>query len=99
MDSFDNSVLYLIRNALAVAAVAVLALGGCASNMSSGMTDDGSSASNVPSYAPGTYEPPYQVGAPPEEKEQPATQEGGTEQKYEYRGGRDPLTGRAKTQM
>ena len=97
MDAFDRSIIFLSRRALVVAAVAALALGGCASTMSSGTPDD--SASIAPGYAPGTYEPPYQVGAQRDEEEQPAAQEWSAEQKYEYRGGRDPVTGRAKTQM
>jgi hypothetical protein len=67
--------------------------------MSSGTPDDAYRASIAPSYAPGTYEPPYQVGAQRDEEQQPAAQEWEAEQKYEYRGGRDPVTGRARTQM
>jgi hypothetical protein len=67
--------------------------------MYSDTPNDAPSASIAPSYAPETYEPPYQVGARREEEEQPAAQEWTAEQKYEYRGGRDPVTGRAKTQM
>jgi hypothetical protein len=90
----------LSRCALVVAAVAALALGGCASTMlSSGTPDAAYRASIAPSYAPGTYEPPYQVGAQRDEEQQPAAQEWVAEQKYEYRGGRDPVTGRARTQM
>jgi uncharacterized protein YceK len=99
MDAFDKPMNTLSRYALVVAAVAALALGGCASTMSSGTPDDAYSASIAPSYAPGTYEPPYQVGAQRDEEEQPAAQEWTAEQKYEYRGGRDPVTGRARTQM
>ena len=99
MDAFDKPMLHLHRGALVVAAVATLALGGCASTMSSGTPGDTNSASMAPGYAPRTYEPPYQVGAQRDEEEQPAAQEWSAEQKYEYRGGRDPVTGRAKTQM
>ena len=99
MDAFDKSMICLRRASLVVAAVAALVLGGCASTMSSGTPDDASSASIAPSYAPGTYEPPYQVGAQRDEEEQPASQEWAAEPNYEYRGGRDPITGRAKTQM
>jgi hypothetical protein len=99
MDAFDKSMIHLRGRALIVATVAALALGGCASTMSSGTPDDAYRASISPSYAPGTYEPPYQVGAQRDEEKQPAAQEWAAEQKYEYRGGRDPLTGRAKTQM
>jgi outer membrane biogenesis lipoprotein LolB len=99
MDAIDKSMIILRRGALVVAAVAALALGGCASTMSSGTPDDAYSASIAPSHAPGTYEAPYQVGAQRDEEEQPAAQEWTAEQKYEYRGGRDPVTGRARTQM
>jgi outer membrane biogenesis lipoprotein LolB len=99
MDAIDKSMIILRRGALVVAAVAALALGGCASTMSSGTPDDAYSASIAPSHAPGTYEAPYQVGAQPDDEGQPAAQEWTAEQKYEYRGGRDPITGRAKTQM
>jgi hypothetical protein len=99
MDAIDKSTIALRCRALVAAAVAALALGGCASTMYSGTPDDASSASIAPNYAPGTYEAPYQVGAQREEEERPAAQEWTAEQKYEYRGGRDPVTGRAKTQM
>ncbi|MTD94519.1 hypothetical protein GIW81_09270 [Hyphomicrobium sp. xq] len=99
MDAFDKSMIHLRGGALVVAAFAALALGGCASTMSSGTPDDAYSASIAPSYAPGTYDPPYQVGAQRDEEEQPAAQAWAAEQKFEYRGGRDPVTGRAKTQM
>jgi hypothetical protein len=99
MDAFDNSAIHSRAFALVVAAVAAMALGGCASTMSSGTPDDVSGASIAPSYAPGTYEPPYQVGAQRGEEMPPAAQERAAEQKYEYRGGRDPVTGRAKTQI
>lgn len=99
MDAFDNSAIHSRAFALVVAAVAAMALGGCASTMSSGTPDDVSGASIAPSYAPGTYEPPYQVGARRDEEASPAAQEWTVEQRFEYRGGRDPVTGRAKTQM
>ncbi len=99
MDAFDKSMIHLRHGALVMAAVAALALGGCASTMSSGTPDDAYGASVAPSYAPETYEPPYQVGAQRDEEEQPAAQASAAEQKYEYRGGRDPVTGRAKTRM
>ena len=82
MDGFDNYTIRFNACALVVAAIATLALGGCASTMSSGMPDDA-----------------YKVGAQRDEEEQPAAQAWTAEQKYEYRGGRDPITGRAKTQM
>ena len=95
MDAFDKAMFHSRCGALVVAAIAALALGGCASTMSSATPDDAYSAS----VAPRTYEPPYQVGAQRDEEEQPAAQEWAAEQNYEYRGGRDPVTGRAKTQM
>jgi hypothetical protein len=100
MDRLDNSTNILISCVLVVVVACTLALGGCASTMSSGTPDDAYGASIAPSYAPGTYEPPYQVGAQRDEEEQPESAQAWTaEQKYEYRGGRDPVTGRAKTQM
>ena len=96
MDGIDNSTNILISLAMVVAVAATLALGGCASTMSSGTPDDAYSAS----IAPNNYERPYQVGAQRDEEEQPESAQAWTaEQKYEYRGGRDPVTGRAKTQM
>jgi hypothetical protein len=78
----------------------VLALGGCQSPMYAGSPDDG--ASLAPIYAPGTYEPPYDqrsnVGRGAEEKPSQSDVSAPAEA-YEYRGGRDPVTGRAKTQM
>jgi hypothetical protein len=94
MDAVDKSTNILITLAMVVAVAGTLALGGCASTMSSGTPDDVYGAAIVPSYAP-----PYQVGAQGEEEEQPAPQVWTAEQKYEYRGGRDPVTGRAKTQL
>jgi hypothetical protein len=100
MDASDKATNILISLAMVAAVAGTLALGGCASTMSSGTPDDAYSASIAPSYGPGTYEAPYQVGAQGEEEEQPASaQAWAAEQKYEYRGGRDPVTGRAKTQM
>lgn len=85
----------------AVASGAVL-LGGCQSPMYSG-TPDEPRASVAPDYAPGTYEPPAKVGgnydADDEEASAEAQPSSEEVQKYEYRGGRDPITGRAKTQM
>ena len=95
MDAFDKSRNTYSRCALVIAAIAALGLGGCASTMSSGTPDDAYGAS----VAPRTYEPPYQVGAQRDEEGQPGAQEWAAEQNYEYRGGRDPVTGRAKTQM
>jgi hypothetical protein len=77
-----------------------LGMGGCASQMYGGTPSD-MSASMAPQYAPGTYEPPYQVGGARDDDAEPvaASQQWAAEQRYEYRGGRDPVTGRAKTQM
>jgi hypothetical protein len=97
MQVIDGSMTGVSRMALAAALAAALALGGCQSPMYSGTPDDSYSQSVAPKYAPGTYEPPYGVGGQRDEEE-PA-QEWSAEQKYEYRGGRDPATGRAKTQM
>ncbi len=84
---------------LLVAALGALALGGCSSAMYGGTPSD-MSGSVTSQYAPGTYEPPYQVGAAGDHAEPAeAAPQWTAEQKYEYRGGRDPLTGRAKIQM
>jgi hypothetical protein len=95
MDRIDKATNILISLAMVVAVAATLALGGCASTMSSGTPDDAYSAS----IAPNNYERPYQVGAQRDAEEEAPAQEWTAEQKYEYRGGRDPVTGRAKTQM
>jgi hypothetical protein len=99
MNAFDKSTISLRHCALVAATAGALALGGCASAMSSGTPDDAYSASIAPTNAQGNYEPPYRVGAQREEEEQQGAQDWAAEQKYEYRGGRDPVTGRAKTQM
>ena len=85
---------------LAALLVAALPMGGCASQMYGGTPSDMNVSMNS-QYAPGTYEPPYQVGAAREDEAEPAAENAQwtAEQKYEYRGGRDPVTGRAKTQM
>lgn len=83
-------------------AIAALALGGCQSPMYSGVPDDAMSASIAPSYSPGTYEPPAKVGRAYDDEEsepEPAPTAHVDERQYEYRGGRDPITGRAKTQL
>ena len=94
MDAIDKSTHILVTLAMIVAVAGTLALGGCASTMSSGTPDDVYGASIAPSYAP-----PYQVGAQGDEEESASAQVWTAEQKYKYRGGRDPVTGRAKTQM
>lgn len=77
-------------------------LGGCQSPMYSGTPDD-MGASIAPDYAPGTYEPPAKVGGQYDADEETASpqadQSAEQGKRYEYRGGRDPITGRAKTQM
>jgi hypothetical protein len=80
--------------AVCFALVAAAALGGCQSPMYSGTPDDNFSYSVAPSYGA-----PYQVGSQQAEEHEPATQAWTAEQKYEYRGGRDPATGLAKTQL
>jgi hypothetical protein len=60
--------------------------------MYSGTPDDTYSYSVAPAY-----DPSY-VGGDAQAKE-PARQAWSAEQKYEYRGGRDPVSGRAGTQM
>jgi len=88
---------------LALSVSAAIACAGCQSPMYSGAPEEEFSRSPAPDYAPDTYEPPYQVGrqsdqqANEEDGEPPAQTE--AEQKYQYRGGRDPVTGRAETQM
>lgn len=75
--------------------IAAAALGGCQSAMYSGNPDE-FSGSVTPQYGPGTYEPPAKVGRNEVEPRPEATVQ---EHQYEYRGGRDPVTGRAKTQI
>jgi hypothetical protein len=82
----------------AIVAATCLALGGCQSPMYSGVPDDQFTGSIAPSYAPGTYEPPSKVGRAEEEDHEPMPT-ARAEPQYEYRGGRDPVTGRAKTQL
>jgi hypothetical protein len=79
-----------MRLGLAAALLACLALAGCQSPMYSGTLDDLS-----PSHRDRSY-----IGAEPQaaEEHEPDARPT-TEQQYEYRGGRDPVTGRARTQM
>ena len=88
---------------LAMVLGAAVACAGCQSPMYSGMPEEDFSRGTAPTYAPGTYEPPYQVGGQAaeeqEEDEVAPPVQAEVEQKYQYRGGRDPVTGRAKTQM
>ncbi len=61
--------------------------------MYSGTPDDMSAV--PPSYQERSYVGRNVQG----EEQQPAEEPSTAEQKYEYRGGRDPVTGRANTQM
>ena len=103
MHPADKIVLSAKAVALSVALSAAVMCAGCQSPMYSGVPEEEFSRGPAPDYAPGTYEPPYQVGRQSEEQseeedvEPPVQAE--AEQKYQYRGGRDPVTGRAKTQM
>lgn len=82
------------RAALVLALFSALALGGCQSPMYSGTPDDTYSYSVAPAY-----DPSY-VGRNAQADEAESTQQAWTaEQKYEYRGGRDPTSGRANTQL
>jgi hypothetical protein len=83
--------IYLILAAAALCA----GLGGCESAMYGGTPDDMSAAIAQPPYQVGgiSNEEPEEVQSAPERH---ASDEG---RQYEYRGGRDPVTGRAKTQM
>lgn len=72
-------------------------LGGCQSPMYSGANDMGGSVA----------EPAYKVGGKPDQADDDADAasqagQGSSDaagRQYEYRGGRDPITGKAKTQM
>jgi hypothetical protein len=81
------------RSAVAATLISALALGGCQSPMYSGTPDDmnyGVAPSSSPSY----------VGRNEKTGEGQSADEAWTaEKKYEYRGGRDPITGRANSQM
>lgn len=81
------------RVALVLALFSAVALGGCQSPMYSGTPDD-----TYYSVAP-THDPSYVGGNAQADEAEPAQQAWTAEQKYEYRGGRDPVSGRASTQM
>jgi len=84
---------YSSKTAALAALLAAVALGGCQSPMYSGTPDDMSysvAPTSDPSYV-GRTEAAYDA--------QPADQSWTAEQQYEYRGGRDPSTGRATTQL
>lgn len=103
MHHHDITKLFSKNITLAITLGAALLCAGCQSPMYSGMPEEDFSRSAASAYAPGTYEPPYQVGRHGEEdleeEEVAAPVQAEVEQKYQYRGGRDPVTGRAKTQM
>ncbi len=81
---------YSSKAAALAALFAAVALGGCQSPMYSGTPDDMGYQSY--SVAP-TSDPSYVGRTEAADDAQPA------EQQYEYRGGRDPSTGRATTQL
>ena len=103
MHFFDITRSFYKAPTLTIALCVAVACAGCQSPMYSGTAEDGFGRGPAPAYSPGTYEPPYQVGGRSEEQseeeevEPPVQAE--ADQKYQYRGGRDPVTGRAKTQM
>lgn len=87
---------YFLGGAAAAMLVAALALGGCQSPLYSGTADDiGASRSVAPASDP-SYVGRNETAdeAPPADESPPAGEE-----QYEYRGGRDPATGRASTQI
>ena len=81
------------RAAVGAMVFSALALGGCQSPMYSGSPED----MNY-SVAPGSN-PSYVGRSEKTDEDQSADQAWTAEQKYEYRGGRDPVTGRANSQM
>ena len=86
---------YSSKTAALAALFAALALGGCQSPMYSGTPDDmGYSYSVAPSA-----DPSYVGRNETADEAQPADQSWTAEKQYEYRGGRDPSTGRATTQL
>ncbi len=85
---------YSAKTAALAALFAALALGGCQSPMYSGTPDDmGYSYSVAP-----TADPSYVGRNETAENSQP-DQSWTAEKQYEFRGGRDPSTGRATTQL
>ena len=82
------------RVAFVLALFSAVALVGCQSPMYSGTPDDTYSYSVAPAY-----DPSYVGGNAQADEAEPAQQAWTAEQKYEYRGGRDPVSGRASTQM
>ena len=86
---------YSSKTAALAALFAALALGGCQSPMYSGTPDDMSYSYSVAPPA----DPSYVGRNEAADDAQPADQSWTAEQQYEYRGGRDPSTGRATTQL
>src|SRR4051794_15935874 len=83
------------RVALVLALFSSVPLGGCQSPIYSGTPDDTYSYSVAPAYDPSYVGRNEQA----EEIEPGQDQAWTAEQKYEYRGGRDPVSGRAISQM
>ena len=88
----DNASFICGRGVFILALFSSVALGGCQSPMHSG-TSDTYSYSVAPSH------PSYVGGNAAARAAEPAQQAWTSEQKYEYRGGRDPVSGRASTQI
>jgi hypothetical protein len=86
---------YSLKAAALAALFAALALGGCQSPMYSGTPDDMSHSYSV---AP-TSNPAYVGRHEAADNAEPADQFWTADKQYEYRGGRDPSTGRATTQL
>jgi hypothetical protein len=86
---------YSSKTAALAALFAALALGGCQSPMYSGTPDDMSYSYAVPPPA----DPSYVGRNEAADEAAPADQSWTAEKQYEYRGGRDPSTGRATTQL
>jgi hypothetical protein len=86
---------YSSKAAALAALFTALALGGCQSPMYSGTPDDMSYSYSV---APSS-DPSYVGRNEGADDAASADQSWTAEQKYEYRGGRDPSTGRANTQL
>lgn len=79
-----------MASGLGAALLGAAVVAGCQSPMYSGTPDDMSAGHQDRSY----------VGGEPEADAAPPRSASPTrEQDYEYRGGRDPVTGRAKTRM
>lgn len=86
---------YFFKAAGAALLFAVVALGGCQSPLYSGTPDTVGDSRLV---APAS-DPSYVGRNEAADAAQPADQPPSGEEQYEYRGGRDPATGRASTQL